>query len=181
MSEGARMSRAVGVVPTDGRGSLPFALLHGESLVAMAAWSVGDAEIQLLDFDSPWSAVVTAELPLLVHDPLCPGTPASFLVAAVERAVRDDVVVVGSTDSIDEARNRSEPATVASPVVLPVSVIGRIDGWPSLDDLPGWVAHLSERFDVVFVETPSAARRVSDESDVRLLDASLKTAHDRES
>ena len=175
------MSRAVGVVPTDGRGSLPFALLHGESLVAMSAWSVGDAEVRLLDFDTPWSAVVAAELPLLVHDPLCPGTPASFLVEAVERAVRDDVVVVGYTgpaDSTDEDHDRSGPEAVASPVVLPVSVIGRLDSWPSLDDLGGWVAHLREQFEVVFVEAPAAARRVSDESDVRLLDASLKTARD---
>jgi len=175
------MSRAVGVVPTDGRGSLPFALLHGESLVAMSAWSVGDAEVRLLDFDTPWSAVVAAELPLLVHDPLCPGTPASFLVEAVERAARDDVVVVGSTDSSDGPDDRSGPRAVASPVVLPVSVIGRIDGWPSLDDLRGWVADLREQFEVVFVEAPAAARRVSDESDVRLLDASLRTARDTQS
>jgi hypothetical protein len=38
---------ALGWVPLEGRGSLPFALVHGESLVAAASWAVGDAGIQL--------------------------------------------------------------------------------------------------------------------------------------
>ena len=40
----------VGVVPVEGRGSLPFALLHGESLVAVASWALGEAGVELLDF-----------------------------------------------------------------------------------------------------------------------------------
>ena len=41
---------AVGVVPVEGRGSMPFALLHGESLVAVASWALGEAGVELLDF-----------------------------------------------------------------------------------------------------------------------------------
>ncbi len=34
---------AVGWVPLEGRGSLPYALLHGESLVAVASWALDEA------------------------------------------------------------------------------------------------------------------------------------------
>ena len=85
------LDEAVGVVPTDGRGSLPFALMHNEALVAVASWALGEAGVELLDFTAPWSEVVERGLPLAVHDPLCPGTPVDFLRAAVaEGYVRDD-------------------------------------------------------------------------------------------
>src|ERR687885_148564 len=45
----------VGVVPTDGRGSWPFALLHGESLVAVASWALAEAGVGLADFTASWS------------------------------------------------------------------------------------------------------------------------------
>ena len=60
-------SGTVGVVPTDGRGSMPFALLHGESLVAIASWTVGHAGVELLDFGTSWSEVVEREVPCKVH------------------------------------------------------------------------------------------------------------------
>jgi len=40
---------ALGVVVEADRGSLPFALLPGESLVACAAWAMGEAGVQLVD------------------------------------------------------------------------------------------------------------------------------------
>ena len=66
---------AVGWVPVDGRGSMPYALLHGESLVAVASWALGDAGVELLDFTADWADVQARETALVVHDPLCPGTP----------------------------------------------------------------------------------------------------------
>ena len=41
--------RGLGLVLDDGRGSLPFALIHGEALVACAAWAVGEARVDLVD------------------------------------------------------------------------------------------------------------------------------------
>ena len=79
---------ALGVVVECDRGSLPFALLHGEPLVACAAWAMGDAGIQLLDArPRPGTTSATPELPLVWHDALCPMTPPDFLVACVRRAV----------------------------------------------------------------------------------------------
>ncbi len=40
---------AAGWVPLEGRGSLPYALIHGESLVACAAWALGEAEVDLVE------------------------------------------------------------------------------------------------------------------------------------
>ncbi len=173
---------AVGVVPTDGRGSLPFALLHNESLVAIAAWTVGEAGVELLDFNTPWSAVVDRELPLVVHDPLCPGAPVEFLRAAVDAAAGSGAVVVGVrpvTDTVKELADgavgatvdRSALVAVASPLVLPVAVVAVLDDWPDLDDLPALVDGLRARFPVTFLEAPAEARRIADESDLRLLEA----------
>lgn len=175
---------AVGVVPTDGRGSLPFALLHNESLVAIAAWAVGEAGVELLDFTTPWSAVVDRELPLVVHDPLCPGTPVEFLRAAVAEAISSGAVVAGVrpvTDTVKELGDgavgatvdRSALVAVASPLVLPVGVVTALDDWPDLDDLPALVDRLRNRFPVSFLEAPPEARRIADESDVRLLEAAV--------
>ena len=46
---------ALGVVPVDGRGSMPFAMLHHESLVAVASWAMGEAGVELLDFTVGWA------------------------------------------------------------------------------------------------------------------------------
>jgi 2-C-methyl-D-erythritol 4-phosphate cytidylyltransferase len=176
---------ALGFVPTDGRGSLPFALLNNESLVAAASWAVEEADIELVDFTASWSEVVDRDLPLLVHDPLCPGAPGGFLAEALVQAVRTDAVVVGVrpvTDTVKEAgadglvgatADRSELVAVASPVVLPAAVVASLEDWPDTDDLAAWVEELRRRFPVTFVEAPAVARRVADPSDLALLEAAL--------
>ena len=172
----------VGVVPTDGRGSLPFALLHGESLVAVAAWALGEAEAELLDFDTSWSAVQGREALLVVHDPLCPATPVAFLREAIAIAAAKQSVVVGVRPVTDTVKamagdlvggtvDREDLVGVASPLVLPPGVVAALEEWPSLDDLSALVSSLRERFPVFFLEAPALGRRVSDESDVRLLEA----------
>ncbi len=178
---------AVGVVPTDGRGSMPFALLHNESLVAVAAWAVGEAGVELLDFDTPWADVVARELPRVVHDPLCPGPPVQFVRAAVAEAVGSGAIVAGVrpvTDTVKELGDGAVGATVdraslvavASPLVLPAAVVGSLDDWPDLDDVPALVDQLRGRFPVTFLEAPAEARRVADESDLRLLEAATPAA-----
>jgi 2-C-methyl-D-erythritol 4-phosphate cytidylyltransferase len=118
---------------------------------------------------------------LVLHDPLCPLTPVSFLRQAAEVAEADDVVVVGVqpvTDTIKATRDGAVGSTVdrdglwavTSPVVLPGSLVERLDGWPDEDDFPTLVATLRESCEVRFLEAPVLARRVEDESAIALLE-----------
>ena len=85
---------AAGIVVEEGRGALPFRLIHGESLVATAAWAAGEAGIQLLDQTVPWDVVIEREDTVVLHDPLCPMTPPEFLARCASRAAVPDQVVV---------------------------------------------------------------------------------------
>jgi 2-C-methyl-D-erythritol 4-phosphate cytidylyltransferase len=173
---------ALGVVVERDRGSLPFALLHGEPLVACAAWAMGEAGVQLLDLTTPWDAVREAELPLVWHDPLCPMTPPEFLLTCVRRAAADGVVVAGVlpvTDTVkelvpsthsrhgeenEEARigpthDRESLRRLASPLVLPAHVVAVLDDWPQAD-LGTALDALRSQHEVALLEAPTAARRV---------------------
>jgi len=177
------MSTAVGLVPVEGRGSLPFALLHGESLVATASWALAEAGVELLDFTTSWDEVRACEAALVVHDPLCPATPVPFLVEAVEAATSGGCVVVGVrpvTDTVAPVAggvlgppvDRSGLVSVASPVVLPAEVVASLPDWPRPLDAPSrLVAALGRSAEVMLLEAPPAARRVVDESDLVLLHA----------
>ena len=171
----------LGSVVEEGRGSLPFALIHGEGLVACAAWALGDAGVTAVDFGTPWAAIVEAGEPFVLHDALCPMTPASFVADCVNAAVDRDAVVVGVrpvTDTVKRVEDGTVGATVdreslvsvASPVVLPPGVVAALDGLPSLD-FAELVTALRERFPVELVEAPATARRVGSADDVRLLEA----------
>jgi 2-C-methyl-D-erythritol 4-phosphate cytidylyltransferase len=178
---------AVGWVPVDGRGSLPYALLHGESLVAVASWALGDAGVDLLDFTISWSDVRAHGSAVVIHDPLCPGTPTAFLAESLAAAVERDVVVVGvrpvtdTVKTIERQRvgdtvDRSALQAVTSPVVLPASVVAALPTAPAADiDLADLVTALvdalGDAHEVVFLEAPPEGRRVSDESDLRLVEA----------
>jgi 2-C-methyl-D-erythritol 4-phosphate cytidylyltransferase len=72
---------------------------------------------------------------------------------------------------VGETVDRSALVAVASPVVLPVAVVSALDDWPDLDDVPALVDRLRGAYPVSFLEAPAQARRVADESDVRLLEA----------
>src|ERR1700710_370759 len=85
----------LGIVPTEGRGSLPYALVHGESLVAAASWALSTAEVELYDYSVSFAAVQDADRALVVHDPLCPLTPVAFIEEAIEECERTGAVVVG--------------------------------------------------------------------------------------
>lgn len=172
----------VGIVPVQGRGSMPFALLHGESLVAVAAWAMGEAGVALLDFDTAWVDVQARQTALVVHDPLCPGTPVAFLAEAVATAVERGVVVVGvrpvtdtvrTTDGIvlGETADRSGLLAVTSPVVVPAAVVGALPALPETDDLADLVASLAQSHEVAFLAAPPAGRRVGDASDLCLVES----------
>ena len=173
---------ALGAVVETGRGTLPFALVHGESLVACAAWALGDAGVTAVDLGTPWDAVQESGEAFVLHDPLCPLTPAWFVAECTARAQADGAVVVGVrpvTDTVKEVDadgrvvgtvDRADLVAVASPVVLPPAVVASLEGLPSLD-LAELVDALRRRYPVTMVEAPPEARRVASVEDLRLLEA----------
>jgi 2-C-methyl-D-erythritol 4-phosphate cytidylyltransferase len=171
---------ALGVVVEADRGSLPFALLHGEPLVACAAWAMGEAGVQLLDLTTLWEDVRESGRALVWHDSLCPMTPPDFLAACVRRAVTEGVVVAGVlpvTDTVKElVESPAGPAVGAtydreglrrlvSPLVLPPDVVAAAADWPSTD-LAEALAGLREGHEVVLVDAPASARRVRTRDDL---------------
>lgn len=176
---------ALGVVVESDRGSLPFALLHGESLVACATWAMGEAGVQLVDGTTAWEDVVYADLPLVWHDALCPMTPPDFIAACVRRAADQNVVVAAVhpvTDTVKEVtsgpdgpvvgatHDRDALRRLVSPLVLPASVVARLGDWPATD-LRVALDHLRALAEVVLVDAPDTARRVSGPADVARLEA----------
>ena len=166
----------LGIVPTDARGSLPYALVHGESLVAAASWALSSAEVELFDYLVPFEAVQDADRALVIHDPLCPLTPAAFIEEAVAECERTGAVVVGVrpvTDTVKEYDGTRLGATVdreglvciTSPVVLPAAVVAALDHLDT-DDLPALVAQLSQRFPVRHLPAPALGRRIVSEGDL---------------
>ncbi|GAB2455937.1 hypothetical protein GCM10027062_40200 [Nocardioides hungaricus] len=172
---------SLGTVLEQDRGHLPFALIHGEALVAAAAWALGEAGVTPVDTGTRWPALVAAGEPVVLHDSLCPMTPPDFIASCVERAVEHACVVVGVRPVTDTVKvvegglvgatlDRSALIAVASPVVLSPDVVAALDGLPSTEFV-ALVAALRARFPVELVEAPSAARRVGSEEDVRVLEA----------
>ena len=176
----------LGLVPVEGRGSLPFALVHGESLVAAASWALGEAGVDLFDASVTLEQVRTSGRALVLHDPLCPLTPVDFLARAAARSAATGAVVVGFrpvTDTVklvaagtlgatvDRARLRS----VTSPVVVPAAVLSRLDHLDATD-FPALVAELAERADLEWLEAPPLSRRVRDEEDLVDLEALSRAA-----
>lgn len=171
----------LGWVPLDGRGSLPFALVHGESLVAAASWAVGEAGIQLVDASVSHETVRRSGRPLLIHEPLCPLAPASLLVDALALAETTGQVVVGYrpvTDTVKvreggrlgETVDRAGLRSVATPVVIPAAVLADLDAL-DMTDLAVLVDRLASRSPITWIEVPPLARRIVDEADLRILEA----------
>ncbi|MGD9961664.1 2-C-methyl-D-erythritol 4-phosphate cytidylyltransferase [Nocardioides sp.] len=154
---------ALGTVVDEGRGSLPYALIHGESLVACASWALGDAGVTLVDYSTTWAGIRDGQEPYVLHDALCPMTPATFLSACVARAVDTGSVVVGC--SIGPAGR-----VVTSPIVLPASVVAALSELPTYD-FELLVQQLSERFPLEYAESPAVGRRVVSVPDLAALEA----------
>ena len=173
--------RSVGFVVDEARGSLPYHLVHGEALVAAAAWAMGEAGVELVDVSVPWSVVADQGLPLVLHDPLCPMTPPDFIAACVRTASARDVVVAAVrpvTDTVKEVADgrlgrtvdRDRLAALVSPVVLPARVVAALPGRPE-PDFVALVEGLRASYDVELVEAPPSARRVASDEDLRVLEA----------
>lgn len=185
IDETVEVPPALGIVADDGRGSLPFTLIHGEALVAAATWSLGESGVTPVDFTTSWEGIVAAEEPLVLHDSLCPMTPPAFIAHCVSTALARDAVVVGVRPVTDTVKNlaiedgvpvlgatvdRSTLVSVASPIVLPPAVVAALDACPS-GDFAEIAGALARRFPVVSVEAPSVGRRVGSADDVRLLES----------
>lgn len=184
---------ALGIVPLEGRGSLPFALVHGESLVAAASWALTSAGAELFDYNVPLAVLRESGRPLVVHDPLCPMTPVEFLEQAIEESERTGAVVVGvrpvtdtvkqyaaPVDGVDLGRlgatvDRETLMCVASPVVLPAAVLASLETLP-VEDLAELVAELVRRFPVRHLPAPALARRITDTDDLAVLAALSSSA-----
>jgi len=172
---------ALGTVIDLERGSLPYALIHGESLVACASWALGDAGVTLVDFATTWAGITAGDEPFVLHDALCPMTPAEFIAACVRRSVDTGSVVVGArpvTDTVKEVADgfvgrtvdRDSLQAIASPVVLPALVVAELTELPSYDFVT-LVEALAARFPVEYVDAPPSARRVASPEDLRILEA----------
>src|SRR6195952_4471588 len=171
----------LGVVPVEGRGSLPFLLVHGESLVAAASWALTTAGAKLFDYGVPFAGVQQAGQMLVIHDPLCPLTPVAFLEEAIADSERTGAVVVGVrpvTDPVKEydgeplgaTLDRDELMCVTSPVVLPAAVVAALDQLAT-DDLAELVDGLTRRFPVRYLPAPPLGRRIVDQADLDVLGA----------
>jgi 2-C-methyl-D-erythritol 4-phosphate cytidylyltransferase len=181
---------ALGVVLVDDRGSLPFTLVHGEALVAAAAWALGESGVLAVDLGTEWSGLVDSGEPVVLHDSLCPMTPPDFLARCLLDAVEHQRVVVGVRPVSDTVKqvvdgfvgatlDRDELVRVCSPVVLPPAVVAALDlGAADLADLAALTATLRDRFPVHLREAPPEARRVESADDVAVLEA-LTTLSDR--
>ena len=171
---------ALGVVPDEGRGSLPFALVYGEPLIAAATFAVEAADITVVDPRTEWAAIVETDLPLVLHDPLCPLTPSPFLGEAVGIALESDQVVVGVRavtdtvkvdlgDHVGETVNRSALREVTSPIVVPARVVAQLTEMPSGDFAA--IAVALATFGVREVEAPPMSRRIRAAADIPVLEA----------
>ena len=107
---------AVGVVPLEGRGDLPFVTLHGEPLLLHAVRAVlgaglgavvvtGEADQRTRAREllaaaagvevvapSHWWADVSGHQSVLLADPLCPLVPSSFLAEVLAAATGEEAV-----------------------------------------------------------------------------------------
>ncbi len=184
---------AGGSTPADGAGALALGvlaeagplghlLLHGEPLAAHALRRLRDARVEVLAADTPWASVVARDLPLVVHDPACPMTPAPFISVMVDQARLADRVLVAvrpvtdTVKTVDSGRvgetvDRDSLLMVTSPIVLPASVVAAVDDLPDLSDSAALVGRLRIEHLVDFVPAPTLGRRVEDESAVLLLEA----------
>jgi 2-C-methyl-D-erythritol 4-phosphate cytidylyltransferase len=131
-------------VVEEGRGWLPFALIHGEALVTAAVWALGESGVTPVDLGTEWAGLRASGEPFVLHDALCPMTPPAFIAECVGRSVESAAVVVGvrqvtdtvkvlGSDGLGETVDRAGLVTVCSPIVLPAAVVAALDVLPSLD------------------------------------------------
>lgn len=175
------------LVPIEHRGSLPFALVHGESLVAAASWSVQAAGAELYDSSIDWSEIRASGRALVVHDPLCPLAPVDFLAEAIDRCRATGRAVIAFrpvTDTVKEAGatlgvtvDRENLRMPASPIVLPADLVAGVE---TLETAPGRLAaQVAAIGPVEWLPAPALAAPIRDQDGLVVLEA-LSRASRRE-
>lgn len=123
-----------------------------------------------------WWSTPTAGAALVLCDPLCPLVPSTFVDRVVETALDGaaagyrpvtDTVKTVVDERIAGTLDRDRLAVVASPVVVPAGLAGQR---PPVHDFALLATWLRERGSLTLVKAPSMARRVGDESAVRVLE-----------
>jgi 2-C-methyl-D-erythritol 4-phosphate cytidylyltransferase len=226
VDEGGRMSQrmTVGVVPLEGRGSLPFVDLHHEALFLHAVRALLEVDrvaghvVVTVDPDQGAAAAADldrTDLPALVkdargwwrtlgagrvgpvtvvmHDPLCPLVPASFLAACLDDTGAADVRRGAAGPGGDGALVAFRPVTDTIKTVVDDQIVGTLDrevfgvvaspvvfdhrhehtapqGLPPTADFGALVAWLRAQGPVSLRKAPSLGRRVDDPSAVNLLE-----------
>ncbi|MDQ6688088.1 MAG: 2-C-methyl-D-erythritol 4-phosphate cytidylyltransferase [Actinomycetota bacterium] len=174
------------MVPVEARGSLPFSLVHHESLVAAASSALAAAGAELVGYDTALADVRRSGRSLVLHDPLCPLTPAAFLAEAAAESATTRAVVAGVrpvTDTIKEydgshlgrTLDRGTLVQIVSPIVLPVAVVAAL-GALVTDDFAELVDRLRTAWPLRLVPAPALARRVDSAADLAILEALSATA-----
>lgn len=150
--------------------------------MACAAWALGESGVDLVDASVPWAGIVEAGEDLVLHDALCPMTPATFIASCLDLARRTgrpvvgvrpvtDTVKVVSDGLVGETLDRDRLLAVASPLVVPAAVLALLPARPS-SDLAVAVASLAAAgHEVETLEAPPEGRRVASADDVLLLEA----------
>ncbi len=140
------------------------------------------AGVELVPPGMPWAAVQAPGAAVVLHDPLCPLTPSSFLSDTLAAAEESGDIVVGChpvTDTVKSVTagaiggtvDRDSLLAVTSPVVLPAPVAAELTDWPDAADFAALVMTLRRRFPVRLVEAPPLGRRVEDPSALLVLEA----------
>ena len=107
-------------------GSLPFALIHGEAPGGLRGLGAGRGRRHARrPRHASGPALVEAGEPLVLHDALCPMTPASFIAECVRRAVETAWWSRGPTSGVPYSASRCFPP-MSSPPRVP-----RSWPWPS--------------------------------------------------
>ena len=168
------------MVLDEDRGSLPYALIHGESLVACAAWALGESGVDIVDATVEWEVVAEAGEDFVLHDSLCPMTPPDFIAACLEQARSSGHAVVGvrpvtdtvkvvSAGLVGDTLDRDDLLAITSPLVVPADVVAALARRP-VSDLAQAVADLAAAgHPVETLPAPTEGRRVTSPDDVRLL------------
>lgn len=186
------MTDAWGVVPVTGRGSLPFALVHGESLVAAASFALEAAGVDLLDPTVPVADVRASGRLMVLHDPLCPLTPVEFLVEAVEHCARTGALVAAQRPVTDTVKqdlpgvvaqvgptvDRSALVEITSPVVLPPAAVESLEEQVLAELVAGPAQDFARLVDrlraggpVELLDAPALGRRLHGDDEIAVLEA----------
>ena len=133
-------------------------------------------DVEVAEAGAWWATAAGRSVPVVLADPLCPLLPADFVARVVREADGEaaagyrpvtDTVKTVVDQRIAGTLDRDKLAVVASPVVVPASLVAER---PPAHDFALLAAWLRRRGGLHLVKAPSMARRVGDESAVRVLE-----------